>query len=184
MVQSLDNGCDILAACHTCFDPDPSKRVSWPAGTRGPYCPGSLPEIPMPVSTAEFTDLLALARSAREQAYVPYSHFQVGAALLTCDGRQVSGCNVENASYGLCNCAERTALFSAVAAGCRPGDFAALAVIADTDAPVSPCGACRQVMSELCDGAMPVLMANLSGDTQQTTVAALLPGPFKLSLPA
>ena len=138
----------------------------------------------MPVSTTTLTDLLALARSAREQAYAPYSHFRVGAALLTRDGHRFSGCNVENASYGLCNCAERTALFSAVAAGCQPGDFVALAVIADTDGPVSPCGACRQVMAELCDGAMPVLMANLSGDTQQTTVAALLPGSFKLPLPA
>lgn len=138
----------------------------------------------MPVSTTTLTDLLALARSAREQAYAPYSHFRVGAALLTRDSRRFSGCNVENASYGLCNCAERTALFSAVAAGCRPGDFVAVAVIADTDGPVSPCGACRQVMAELCDGAMPVLMANLSGDTQQTTVAALLPGSFKLPLPA
>jgi len=138
----------------------------------------------MPVSTTTLTDLLALARSAREQAYAPYSHFRVGAALLTRDGRRFSGCNVENASYGLCNCAERTALFSAVAAGCRPGDFVAVAVIADTDGPVSPCGACRQVMAELCDGAMPVLMANLSGDTQQITVAALLPGSFKLPLPA
>ncbi|MFC5580309.1 cytidine deaminase [Rhodanobacter terrae] len=134
----------------------------------------------MPVSTNMFTDLLALARSARDHAYAPYSHFRVGAALLTRDGRRFGGCNVENASYGLCNCAERTALFSAVAAGCRPGDFAALAVIADGDSPVSPCGACRQVMAELCDGAMPVLMANLRGDTQQATVAALLPDSFKL----
>lgn len=138
----------------------------------------------MPAISDAFDDLLALARSAREQAYAPYSNFLVGAALLTRDGRQFSGCNVENASYGLCNCAERTALFNAVAAGCRPGDFAALAVIADTENPVSPCGACRQVMSELCDDAMPVLLANLHGDTQQTSVAALLPGSFKLPLSA
>ncbi len=138
----------------------------------------------MPAISDAFDDLLALARSAREQAYAPYSNFLVGAALLTRDGRRFSGCNVENASYGLCNCAERTALFNAVAAGCRPGDFAALAVIADTDNPVSPCGACRQVMSELCDDAMPVLLANLHGDTQQTSVAALLPGSFKLPLSA
>ncbi len=113
-----------------------------------------------------------------------FERFLVGAALQTRDGRQFSGCNVENASYGLCNCAERTALFSAVAAGCRPGDFAAMAVIADTADPVSPCGACRQVMSELCDGDMPVLLANLDGDTQQTSVATLLPGSFKLPRPA
>jgi len=131
-----------------------------------------------------FNDLLALARSARAMAYAPYSRFLVGAVVQTRDGRQFSGCNVENASYGLCLCAERTALFSAVAAGCRPGDFAALAVIADTPEPVSPCGACRQVMAELCDADMPVLLANLGGVTQQTSVAALLPGSFKLPPPA
>ncbi|KZC15280.1 cytidine deaminase [Rhodanobacter sp. FW510-R12] len=138
----------------------------------------------MPAIPNAFDDLLASARGAREQAYAPYSNFLVGAALLARDGRRFSGCNVENASYGLCNCAERTALFNAIAAGCRPGDFAAIAVIADTDHPVSPCGACRQVMAELCDGAMPVLLANLHGDTQQTSVAALLPGSFKLPLSA
>ena len=138
----------------------------------------------MPASTAALDDLLNLARHAREQAYAPYSHFHVGAAVLTRDGRTFGGCNVENASYGLCNCAERTALFGAIAAGCRPGDFAALAVIADTDAPVSPCGACRQVMAELCNDTMPVLLANLHGDTQTTSVAALLPGSFKLPLSA
>ena len=138
----------------------------------------------MSVMPDAFNDLLALAHSARAMAYAPYSRFLVGAVVQTRDGRQFSGCNVENASYGLCNCAERTALFSAMAAGCRPGDFAALAVIADTPDPVSPCGACRQVMAELCDGDMPVLLANLGGATQQTSVAALLPGSFKLPPPA
>lgn len=128
-----------------------------------------------------FSDpLVALAYAAREAAYAPYSHFQVGAAVLTHDGRHFNGCNVENAAYGLCNCAERTALFAAVAAGCRPGDFAKLAVIADTPSPVSPCGACRQVLAELCDATMPVWLANLAGDIQQTTVAQLLPGAFTL----
>ncbi len=134
----------------------------------------------MPASPNAFDDLLALARTAREKAYAPYSNFLVGAAVLTRDGRRFSGCNVENASYGLCNCAERTALFSAIAAGCKPGDFVAMAVIGDTLAPISPCGACRQVMSELCNEAMPVLMGNLNGDLDQTTVATLLPGSFKL----
>jgi cytidine deaminase len=147
-------------------------------------------EIPMPVlpdavdnpavDELSFGGLLTLARSARELAYVPYSHFQVGAALITHDGRPFQGCNVENAAYGLCNCAERTALFTAVAAGCQPGDFAALAVVTDTDGVASPCGACRQVMAELCDAQMPVLLANLRGDTRETTVEALLPGSFKL----
>jgi cytidine deaminase len=127
--------------------------------------------------------LLDLARSARESAYAPYSRFQVGAALQTRDGRQFSGCNVENAAYGLCNCAERTALFSAIAAGCKPGDFSAIAVIADTAEPVTPCGACRQVLAELCGPGMPVLLANVAGATRQTTVEALLPDGFRLTHP-
>jgi cytidine deaminase len=134
----------------------------------------------MPAPAYSHEKLLALAGLARKRAYAVYSGFQVGATLLAHDGREFSGCNVENAAYGLCNCAERTALFSAIAAGCKPGDFVALAVIADTPAPVSPCGACRQVMAELCDGAMPVWLANLDGDTRQTTVAELLPGAFTL----
>lgn len=134
----------------------------------------------MLVPRTTFDDLLALSQRARERAYAPYSHFLVGAALLTHDGRQFSGCNVENASYGLCNCAERTALFSAIASGCQPGDFAAIAVTGASEAPISPCGACRQVMAELCAPDMPVLLTNLRGDVQETTVAALLPGAFKL----
>lgn len=134
----------------------------------------------MPASTTALDDLLDLARQAREQAYAPYSRFLVGAAVLTRDGRRFGGCNVENAAYGLCNCAERTALFSAIAAGCQPGDFVALAVTADTPQPVAPCGACRQVMAELCDAAMPVLLANLHGASEETTVGQLLPGSFKL----
>ena len=125
--------------------------------------------------------LLNMARDAREKAYAPYSHFLVGAALITRDGRHFTGCNVENASYGLCNCAERTALFAAVAAGCKPGDFEALAVIGDTPTPISPCGACRQVMAELCDENMPVWLGNLKGAKLETTVQALLPGSFRLA---
>jgi len=134
----------------------------------------------MPANTPAHDDLLAHAGRAREHAYAPYSNFRVGAALMTCSGDLYLGCNVENAAYGLCNCAERTALFGAVAAGCTPGDFVALAVVADTPEPVNPCGACRQVMAELCDEAMPVLLGNLDGDTRLTTVAELLPGSFKL----
>ena len=137
-------------------------------------------EIPMSVIVVPDV-LLAMAREAREQAYAPYSRFLVGAALVTKDGRRFSGCNVENASYGLCLCAERTALFGAVAAGCRPGDFEALAVIGDTPDPISPCGACRQVMAELCDGEMPVWLGNLHGAVQETTVKTLLPGSFRLA---
>lgn len=124
--------------------------------------------------------LLDRARAARELAYAPYSRFRVGAVVETHDGRHFAGCNVENAAYGLCNCAERTALFAAIAAGCRPGDFAALAVIGDTPQPINPCGACRQVLVELCDASMPVLLGNLAGGTHRTTVGALLPGAFAL----
>jgi cytidine deaminase len=124
--------------------------------------------------------LLELARRARELAYAPYSRFHVGAALQTKDGRVFPGCNVENAAYGLCNCAERTALFSAIVAGCRPGDFSAIAVIADAPEPVTPCGSCRQVLAELCASDMPVLLANVAGATRQTTVESLLPDGFRL----
>ena len=122
--------------------------------------------------------LLAEARKARASAYVPYSRFQVGAALLGRDGTVYRGCNVENASFGLTNCAERTAFFRAIADGCRPGDFVALAVVGDTAGPISPCGACRQVMLELGGPDLRVLLGNLAGDVQPTTVAALLPGAF------
>ncbi|HUB88454.1 MAG TPA: cytidine deaminase [Dyella sp.] len=128
------------------------------------------------------TTLLDLARRARELAYAPYSRFQVGAALQAKDGRVFSGCNVENAAYGLCNCAERTALFSAIAAGCKPGDFSAIAVIADTPDPVTPCGSCRQVLAELCAADMPVLLGNTQGAERHTTVAALLPDGFGLAM--
>ncbi len=112
------------------------------------------------------------------RAYAPYSNFFVGAALATRDGRVFEGCNVENAAYGLCNCAERSALFAAISAGCRPGDFTALAVIGDCSGPISPCGACRQVIIELCQPGMPVLLGNLQQARSQTTAADLLPGAF------
>lgn len=142
-------------------------------------CNASEPPAP---SASSLDELMALAFTARALAYAPYSHFLVGAAVLTHDGRRFSGCNVENAAYGLSNCAERTALFSAIAAGCRRGDFAAFAVIADTPDPIRPCGACRQVLSELCNDAMTVLLGNLHGDTQRTSVAELLPGSFDLPI--
>ena len=99
--------------------------------------------------------LIEEAKKAREMAYVPYSKFQVGAALLTSDGRVFRGCNIENAAYSMCNCAERTALFKAYSEGER--DFTMMAVIADSDRPVTPCGACRQVISELCPKDMKVI---------------------------
>ncbi|MES2741444.1 MAG: cytidine deaminase [Pseudomonadota bacterium] len=122
--------------------------------------------------------LIAEAAAARLSAYAPYSQFKVGAALLCGDGRVFRGCNVENASYGLCNCAERTALFSAVAQGYRPGDFDKLAVIGDTDGPIAPCGACRQVILELGGNGLAVLLTNLNGDIFETTASAQLPHAF------
>lgn len=124
--------------------------------------------------------LIAAAAEAREKAYVPYSRFKVGAALLTHDGRVFPGCNVENGAYPLCNCAERTAMFSAIAAGYRPGDFAKLAVIGDTEGPISPCGGCRQVMAELGTATLEVVLSNLHGDIQVTNPSELLPGAFFL----
>lgn len=121
--------------------------------------------------------LMDEALKASKKAYVPYSRFPVGAAVLTEDGMVYTGCNIENVSYGLTNCGERTALFKAVSDGVHR--FSALAVIADTKGPVSPCGACRQVMAELCPRDMKVYLGNVSGEIQETTVGELLPGAFQ-----
>ena len=125
-------------------------------------------------------DLIDEAKQARENAVAPYSKFKVGAALASASGKVWRGCNVENASYGLCNCAERTALFSAIAAGYRPGDFTRLAVVGDTDGPIAPCGACRQVIIEIGTPDIEVILANLKGAVEVTTAHALLPGAFRL----
>lgn len=124
----------------------------------------------------DINQLIEEAKKARERAYVPYSKFKVGAALLAEDGTVFLGCNIENAAYSMCNCAERTALFKAYSEGVR--NFKMLVVIADTDSPVSPCGACRQVISELCHRDMKVFLTNLKGDMQKLTVEQLLPGAF------
>ena len=118
---------------------------------------------------------------AREAAYAPYSKFKVGAALLLKDGSIIRGCNVENASYGLCNCAERTALFTAYAKGYRKDDIVAMSIAADTLGPVSPCGSCRQVMSELLNKNTPVYLTNLKGDVKEMSVEELLPYSFDAS---
>ncbi|CAN7317600.1 cytidine deaminase [Rossellomorea sp. LjRoot5] len=120
--------------------------------------------------------LIQEAKLAREKAYVPYSKFKVGAALLSKDGKVYHGCNIENAAYSMCNCAERTALFKAYSEG--DTDYSMIAVVADTARPVPPCGACRQVISELCPKEMKVVLTNLSGDVEELTVAELLPGAF------
>ena len=130
------------------------------------------------VDNRQEMELLAAAKKVMQQAYVPYSNFRVGAALLDHNGHIHSGCNVENAAYGPTNCAERTALFRAIADGLKPGQFMAIAVIGDTEQPITPCGVCRQVLIELCSPDMLVIMSNLKGDIARTTVAELLPGAF------
>jgi cytidine deaminase len=120
--------------------------------------------------------LIEEAIKAREYAYVPYSKFKVGAALLTKEGKVYRGCNIENAAYSMCNCAERTALFKAYSEG--DTEYTALAVVADSPRPVPPCGACRQVISELCPPEMKVVLTNLKGDITELTVKELLPGAF------
>lgn len=121
-------------------------------------------------------DLIQAATQAREKSYSPYSKFAVGAAVQTASGEIFGGCNIENASYGLSMCAERNAIFNAVSAGHQ--DLVAIAVIGQTDGPISPCGACRQVMSEFLPQQAPVYLTNLAGHTVTTTVAAVLPGAF------
>ena len=122
----------------------------------------------------EIQKLMDCAIKARENAYSPYSHFAVGAALLCEDSTLYEGCNIENASYGLTNCAERTAIFKAVSEGHTT--FKALAVVADTEGPCAPCGACRQVISEF---EIPrIIMANLRGDYTVVELEGLLPFRF------
>ncbi|MED3917702.1 cytidine deaminase [Priestia megaterium] len=120
--------------------------------------------------------LIDEAIAASKQAHVPYSQFHVGAALLTTDGKVYRGCNIENASYGLTNCAERTAIFKAVSEGDK--QFSAIAVVGDTDGPISPCGACRQVLAEFCDDHTQIILANLKGDFVITNINEILPGYF------
>lgn len=122
--------------------------------------------------------LIELAVEARSLSYSPYSHFAVGAALLCKDGSVYVGSNVENASYPLSMCAERNALYSAFMDGKSKEDFVAMAVVGETDSPITPCGACRQVISELFPMNAPIYMANLRGDVKETTIVELLPFAF------
>jgi len=128
---------------------------------------------------ANDTDLVGAARAARERAFAPYSKFKVGAALETADGAIVTGCNIENSTYGLTVCAERVAVLKAVSEGVR--EFRRIAVVADTEDPTPPCGPCRQILWEFC-GDIDVILANLTRETGRYRLKDLLPLPFDARL--
>ena len=119
-------------------------------------------------------ELVEVAKKYREYAYAPYSKFKVGAAVLTKEGRVYGGCNIENASYPVTNCAERTAIFKAVSEG--EHEFAAIAIVADTPGPCAPCGMCRQAISEF--RIERIIMANSKGDMQAVSLEEILPFAF------
>ena len=125
------------------------------------------------------TSLLDAARTARKHAHAPFSGFLVGAALESADGRVITGCNVENATYGLTICAERVAVFKAISEGLR--HFRRVAIVADTDAPTPPCGACRQILWEF-GGDLEVVLANLTEEKARFRLKDLLPHPFDARL--
>lgn len=122
-------------------------------------------------------ELINQARRAMKNAYAPYSKFRVGAALLTDDGQIYTGCNVENSSYGAANCAERTAVFTAVCHGARK--FQKIAIIADSTEPVKPCGICRQVLFEFSPK-MEIITIGASGTIERVRLDALLPHGFRI----
>lgn len=122
--------------------------------------------------------LVELARKAKLHAYKPYSNFAVGAALLLKNGEVISGVNVENVSFGATNCAERTAIFTAISQGYKKGDFQAIAVAGDTEDFLSPCSVCRQVLVEFCSPDMPVYLTNGKNDILTVTLEELVPYAF------
>lgn len=126
----------------------------------------------------EKEELMTEAIFEMERSYSPYSHFKVGAALLTKDGQIYYGTNIENSSYGLTMCAERNAIFNAYSNGVEYDDIEAIAIVGDTQGPVSPCGACRQVMSELIPHDAKIYLGNLKGDIMVTNIDELLPYQF------
>jgi cytidine deaminase len=125
------------------------------------------------------SDLLRAARQARRHAHAAFSKFKVGAALETADGTIVTGCNIENATYGLTMCAERVAMFKALSEGHRR--FRRIAIVADTSEPTPPCGACRQILWEF-GGDLEIVLANLRRETARHQLRALLPEPFDARL--
>jgi len=132
----------------------------------------------MSEADARYDALIAAARNAREYAHAPYSNFRVGAAVRAKSGRIFTGCNVENATYGLTLCAERVAIFKAISEGER--GFDAVAVVADTETLTPPCGSCRQILWEFC-GDAEVVLVNLHGKVERYRMSALLPKPFDQS---
>ncbi len=126
----------------------------------------------------ETKQLIELAKEARKLSYSPYSNFAVGAVILTKDGKIFKGSNIENASYPLCMCAERNALYNAYMNGYKKEDLVSLTLVADTDTPCTPCGACRQVISELFPKNAPINMANMKGEVLTMTIEELLPLSF------
>ena len=122
--------------------------------------------------------LITAALAARENAFAPYSKFKVGAAIEDADGRIHTGCNVENATYGLTVCAERVAVFKAISEGVRK--FRRVAIAADTDSLTPPCGACRQILWEFC-GDVEIVLVNLRGQTETYRLKDLFPKPFDAS---
>jgi cytidine deaminase len=129
--------------------------------------------------TKEYQELAKAAQKAKRNAFSPFSKFKVGAALLTADGTVITGCNIENATYGLTICAERVAMFKALSEGHRA--FTRMAIVADTQAPAPPCGACRQVLWEF-GGNIEIVLANLTDDKGMHRLKDLLPLPFDARL--
>lgn len=132
----------------------------------------------MDILQTQIESLAAEAKKIKENAYVPYSHFPVGAAVLYKDGTVIPGVNIENVSFGATNCAERTALFTGVTRGYGKHDVAAIAVAANTKDYIMPCSICRQVMVELCESDTPVFLTNGKGDIKRLTVSELVPYAF------
>lgn len=125
----------------------------------------------------EYKDLIDLAFEASENAYCEYSHFKVGAIVLTKDGKKIPGCNIENAAYGSTMCAERNAIYATYSQGYRKDDIEAVVIVADCSPIASPCGACRQVLSELLNANTPIVLANKE-TSEIYTIAQLMPLMF------